>query len=380
MRQNVNIAIVAGETSGDNLGAGLIREFRRHLDNASFEGIGGPAMQAEGMSSLYPMEKISIMGLDGLVRHLREILNIRANLVERFSKQRPDIFVGIDVPDFNLGLEYRLRAQGIKTIHYVSPTVWAWRSYRVKKIRRSVDHMLTLFPFEADFYRKHNVPVTCVGHPIADQVAAGGTVDTSEWSLDSSRDLVAVLPGSRRSEIERLGPVFAETASRLIRERNVHIVVPSASEQVKPVLKSCLLDHIPAEQVRTVDGNARQVLRRARVALLASGTAALESALVGTPMVVAYKISLASYLMVKAFSNVEHYSMPNHLLEKATVPEFMQADATADNLFRAVCDYLDNDALHADMRQQLNGILNSLCRNADVSAANAVMSELALSP
>ncbi|MFT5111677.1 MAG: lipid-A-disaccharide synthase [Parasphingorhabdus sp.] len=375
----VKIAIVAGETSGDNLGAGLIRELKLRLPDVQFEGIGGPAMQAEGMQSYFPMHKISIMGLDGLVRHLHEILGIRRKLIQLFLNSPPDLFVGIDVPDFNLGLELKLRTSGIRTLHYVSPTVWAWRSYRIHKIRKAVGHMLTLFPFEADFYRDHNVPVTCVGHPIADQVSR----EKVEPLLDSSgkpivHPVIALLPGSRRSEIERLGPVFTQVALRLIQQFNVHIVVPCANERVRPVLHETILKHLPEDRCTAIDGNARIALRGAKVALLASGTAALEAALVGTPMVVAYKVSLASFVMVKVFSKVKHYSMPNHLLEQAPVPEFIQQQATADNLFNGVKYFLQNESERLALREKLLGIQTSLQLNADISAAQAVLTELEL--
>ena len=371
----MNIALVAGETSGDMLGAGLIREITRRVPDARFEGIAGPRMIAQGARTLHAMESISIMGLDGLFDSLRHILSIRRGLCERFINSRPDVFVGIDVPDFNLGLELKLRRAGIPTIHYVSPTVWAWRRYRIHKIRRAVGHMMTLFPFEADFYHRHGVPVTFVGHPLADRVEdVPASTARHRLSLPAEGRVVALLPGSRRSEVALLAEPFVEAARQLLATHaDLHFVVPCASPAIRERLEGLLTGFLPAARVTLVDGAAQLALRAADVALLASGTAALEAALTCTPMVVAYRVSATSYLMVRMFSTVTHYSMPNHLLEEPLVPEFIQGDATAPKLAGAVSAFLDDDGRRARLKASLAGIRGQLAVGADVRAADIVV-------
>lgn len=371
----MKIALVAGEASGDMLGAGLIREITRIAPDATFEGIAGPRMRAEGASSLYDMDAISIMGVDGLFRNLKKILTIRNGLYEHFIKTRPDVFVGIDVPDFNLGLEYRLRRAGIPTVHYVSPTVWAWRRYRIRKIRRAVDHMLTLFPFEASFYREHGVPVTFVGHPLADSVHRVGVSEARErLALEPGSRIVALLPGSRYSEIERLAMPFAGAARRLQdRGESLHFIVPCASDGIRDRLDAIFSRTLDHSSFTLIDGNAQLALQAADVALLASGTAALEAALSCTPMVVAYRVSALSYILVRMFSTVKYYSMPNHLLDTPMVPEFIQGAATAENLAAAVAEFLDHPQRCERMRRSLAGIRESLAVGADARAARVVV-------
>lgn len=371
----MRIALVAGETSGDMLGAGLIREIRKLVPEVEFEGIAGPRMIEQGARSLYDMDSISIMGLDGLFENLRKIISIRNGLFETFSKTRPDVFIGIDVPDFNLGLEYRLRKAGIPTIHYVSPTVWAWRRYRIRKIRRAVDHMLTLFPFEEAFYRRHGVAVSFVGHPLADRVLQVSRSDARD-RLDVAGDagVVALLPGSRGSEVSRLAGPFLDAARLLVeRDPGLRFVVPCASAAIRARLEDMLSGRPDARRFQLVDGNAQLVLRAADVALLASGTAALEAALTCTPMVVAYRVSVPSYLLVRIFSTVRHYSMPNHLLKHPMVPEFIQGSATASRLAGAVSELLVDSAKRHAMRDALAGIRESLALGADCRAARVVL-------
>ncbi len=371
----MNIALVAGETSGDMLGAGLIREITRLVPDARFEGIAGPRMIAEGARTLYAMESISIMGLDGLFNSLRHILSIRRDLAGRFIARRPDVFVGIDVPDFNLGLELRLRRAGIPTVHYVSPTVWAWRRYRVRKIRRAVGHMMTLFPFEADFYSRHDVPVTFVGHPLADRVEDVPAGEArSRLSLPRDGRVVALLPGSRNSEIATLGGPFIDAARRLLDGHgDLRFVVPCATPAIRDRVHQLAVDRLPADRIMLLDGNAQLAMQAADVALLASGTAALEAALLRTPMVVAYQVSDLSYLMVRMFSTVKHYSMPNHLLPKPMVPELIQADATGEKMAAAVAAFLDDASRREALRRALSGIREQLAVGADAHAARIVV-------
>jgi lipid-A-disaccharide synthase len=371
----MKIALVAGEASGDLLGSGLIREIRRLVPDARFEGIAGPRMVGEGARTFYAMESISIMGLDGLFKNLLNILSIRRGLHRRFVQSRPDVFVGIDVPDFNIGLEARLKSAGIPTVHYVSPTVWAWRRYRIRKIRRAVTHMMTLFPFEADFYEEHGVPVTCVGHPLADGISVLSREEArNRLDLPESEAVVAVLPGSRDSEIARLGELFVAAAQKLAEAHpRLHFVIPCARPDLRDRLHLMVRNVLPAGASTLVDGNAQLCLQSADVALLASGTAALEAALVGTPMVVAYRVSALSYAMVKMFSTVDHYSMPNHLLQRPIVPEYLQGEATADNLADAVGQLLEDPKRRQDFRSALAGIRDQLALGADRRAARIVV-------
>lgn len=372
----MNIGIVAGETSGDYLGAGLVHELLRYRPDAEFHGICGPRMQSLGLQSMFPMESISIMGVDDLLTSIRQILRTRRQLERFFLRNRPDVFVGIDVPDFNLGLEAKLRRHGIRTVHYVSPTVWAWRGYRIRKIRRAVDHMLTLFPFEADYYRRHNVPVTYVGHPIADEIDEHIDVGAARRRLgiDHAALVVALLPGSRVSELKRLGKIFIESANELKqRYPEAEIIAPMANEYTLRYF-SGLVETWGRAQIRIVTGQAREVMTAADVVLLASGTAALEAALLRKPMVVAYRVSAFSSYLVRLFAHVKHFSMPNNLLDEPLVPEFMQDQATVTNLVNAVATYLDEPLSRAAVAARFLEIWRSLRCGANQRAAEAVLS------
>ena len=374
----LRIAIVAGEASGDILGASLIRELRKHHANLTVEGICGPLMIAEGCVSYANMNTISIMGLDGLLGSLRKILRIRGALIARFLETPPDIFIGIDVPDFNLTIEEKLKSSGIRTIHYVSPTVWAWRGYRIHKIRRAVSRMLVLFPFEAKYYEKHNVPVTFVGHPVADDISMKSMSEARDsLGLPHDQQIVAILPGSRHSEVSRLASVFAQTAARLHRQfNNTCFVIPCASNQLRSIIENEFTLKLPQSCFEVIDGNALITLQSADAALVASGTAALECALVGTPMVVSYRMSFMSYQLVKFFSHVEHYSMPNHLLDGAPVAEFIQHDAKAENIEPAIARLLTDKNYNKQIRARLQTLLPILKCNASKTAAEAIIEVL----
>ena len=288
----LTVALVAGEASGDILGAALIREIRQHFPDARCYGIGGPLMQAEGFDSLYPMERLSVMGLVEVLERIRELLTIRKQLRLRLLADRPDVFVGIDAPDFNLALERSLKANGIATVHYVSPQVWAWREGRLKKIRHSVDHMLALLPFEADYYRDHGVPVTFVGHPLADQIALQPDQQAAQAQLGvtGSGPVIGLLPGSRKAEVGRLGELFLDTA-RLLRKDfpDARFLIPCANERRKKQLLP-VLGNYPDLDVTVFDGQAQAVMAASDAILIASGTAVLEAALHKKPLVVSYKM------------------------------------------------------------------------------------------
>lgn len=368
--------MVAGEASGDYLAAGLIRAIRDRVPDVGVEGIGGPMMAGEGARILYPMDTISIMGMDGLARSLWKILGIRRALAERFMRDPPDVFVGVDVPDFNLALERRLRRAGIPTVHYVSPTVWAWREYRVNKIRRSVDLMLTLFPFEADYFRARSVPVSFVGHPMSDEIPEVIDRAAARAALGIDAEyVVALLPGSRISELERLGMLFVEVAARLHEsgKRDIFFLAPFINTATKDYFAKLVAANAPELPIRLLASQSRQVLAASDLALLASGTAALEAALHKVPMVVTYKVSWFTSLMVRMFARVRYFSMPNHLLDDPIVPELMQDRATVARLWSEMDRYLSDEALRSETEQTLGRIPRMLRCGANDKAAQEVL-------
>ena len=371
----MKVGIVAGEPSGDYLGAGLINALVQRFPRMDIVGVGGPRMEEAGMKKLYDMERISIMGLDELFRSLHDILKIRKALLKYFSERRISVFIGIDVPDFNLGLEGKLRKSGIPTVHYVSPTVWAWRGYRIRKIKRAVSHMLTLFPFEAEYYQRHGVPVDFVGHPIADEIDVEYDKVHIRKTLSLppvGRHIVALLPGSRMVELQRLGELFIRVA-RALQDKieDIEFVAPFANPETRLYFTS-LLEKNSDVRVVVVDGQSRQVIASADAVLLASGTAALESALLKVPMVVAYKGSWLSGVLVKLLAHVEHFSMPNHLLDEPVVPEFFQSDANVDNLVAAMSRYLIDQEYRRAVSQSFGAIISLLRCDANNRAAQAV--------
>lgn len=376
----MKVGIVAGEASGDYLGAGLMAALKRRFPCIEFSGIGGSRMTAEGLRNFYPMERISIIGLDDLLKSLADILRIRRLLFEHFVEERPALFIGVDVPDFNLGLEQRLRKQGIDTVHYVSPTVWAWRGYRIKKIKRAVSHMMTLFPFEAEFYRRHGVPVSFVGHPFADEIDPVYDKQEMQKQLDIDArggQIIALLPGSRISELRRLGELFVQTAVSLTQKvQGLQFVAPFANQETMAHFSSLLRRH-PGLPVHVVEGRSRHVLAAADLALVASGTAALEAALLKTPMVVTYKGSWVSYALAKLLAHVEHISMPNHLLPEPIVPEIVQSAATVENLTGQLTLYLQEPERCRAAAEAFGTIIASLRCKANENAANTVAEILA---
>ncbi len=374
-RHPLRIALVAGETSGDQLGAGLIDAIRARYPHSCFVGVGGARMAAAGCQILFDMERISVIGLDGLFAKLPDIFRIRRQLRARFTAtdRRPDLFVGIDAPDFNLTLEGQLKRHNITCVHYVSPTVWAWRGYRIHKIRRAVDHILTLFPFEADYYQRHGVPVTCVGHPLADQISAPERTAARRRLGFGEGLLIALLPGSRRSEIKRLGAVFIRAARRiLVQHADAQFVLPfagpAAADEFERVVGS--LGDLP---VRTLDGDSRSALEACDVAVLASGTAALEAALLRRPHIVVYKLAAFSYWLMRRLRRVDYYSMPNQLLPTPMIPELIQSEASAANIAQQVDELLRDAARVADLERHFARLHQSLKRDANARAAETVL-------
>ncbi len=372
----LRVGIVAGESSGDNIAADLIRAIRERLPDAEFEGIAGPRMQDAGCVSLAPIEQLSVMGLAEVIAHLPALIALRRQLRRHFIASRPDIFIGVDAPDFNLGLERSLKQAGIPVLHYVSPSVWAWRQYRVRKIAASTDCILTLFPFEERFYHGHNVTARCVGHPLADRVA--DRVDKlqarNHLQLDPDRPLVALLPGSRVNEVKRLAPVFLQAAAWCHERRpDLHFAVPLATDRCREVFEQLLDDAGVAIPLTLVEGQGLEVMAAADVVLLASGTATLECLLVKRPMVVAYRLSPLTYQMMRMLIRTTLYSLPNQLAGKPVVREFTQHEVTAENLGREVMSLLEDPQRSAEMAATFAGIHNELRRDASRTAAGIVL-------
>lgn len=373
------IAIVAGEVSGDLLGAGLMRELKRRLPTVQFLGIGGQHMQAEGCRSLYVMDRLSVMGLEDIGK-IPTAFWIRRRLGSLLLAERPDLYIGVDAPDFNLAVEERLHAAGIPTIHYVSPTVWAWRGYRIRKIYRAVERMLTLFPFEARYYEERRVPVTFVGHPLADQIpdSYDQAAIRARLGLPAAGPIVALLPGSRTGELKRHAALFVKAAQWLYaRHPNLHFVAPFANRSTQVIFEQALVRaDARALPITRLLHQSRDALAACDVALLASGTATLEAALLKKPMVVTYKVSALSEILVKLFVRVKMYALPNHLAGRLLVPEIMQGAATPEALGRAVEQYLEHPAQAESVQAALAEMHKALKQNADARAAEAVMEVL----
>ncbi|VAW83231.1 Lipid-A-disaccharide synthase [hydrothermal vent metagenome] len=376
----MRIGIVAGEASGDLLGSGLIHAIKKQHPDAIFVGIGGPLMEEAGCKSLFPMERLSVMGLVEVLGRLRELFAIRSSLVDYFTQNRPDFFIGIDAPDFNIGLECKLKQRGIRTIHYVSPSVWAWRGYRIHKIARSVDLMLTLFPFEAKFYKESGVPVAFVGHPLADQIDLKPNQSEARDALllPQDRRIVALLPGSRSGEINRLARPFLEAAQLCFQQQpDLHFVVPLVSEKTKNLFERIVAEEEGYGQLplTVYKGNSRQVMLAADAILMASGTATLEAALLKKPMVVAYRVAPVTYWIARFLVKLPYFSLPNLLASKPLVDEFLQEDVTAQKLSEALLLNLDSaQKAVIEMGHVFEKIHLTLRQDASKRAAEAILS------
>ena len=362
MASRLRIGVVAAEPSGDRLGSGVVSALLRRVATLQLQGIGGPELSRLGLQSTCDIHDLSIMGLEDLWQKLPNALKIRNRLISDFQRNPPDLFLGIDSPDFNLNLERRLRQSGIPVMHLVSPTVWAWRSYRVRKIRKAVDRILVLFPFEEKFYEERGVPATFVGHPAARETAHLSKEGSRKLlDLAPNQKIVSILPGSRESEIRHLSSTFVASIRRLAEaDPTLFFLIPFASDRVKQQFLSLVSLEGLTRQIRLVDGQARECLSASDVALLASGTAALEAALVGCPMVVAYRVSELSYRLARALASTHIVSMPNHLMPEPLVPEFLQKDATEENLVPAIQQLLVDREAAEGMRCSLLGIQEAL--------------------
>lgn len=372
LRHPLKVALVAGEASGDILGAGLMQAIREHYPQVEFIGVGGPLMEAQGLQSYFPMERLAIMGLVEVLGRLPELLARRKRLIATLKQQQPDVFVGIDAPDFNLTIELQLREAGIKTVHYVSPSVWAWRQKRVLKIRQGCDLMLTLLPFEAKFYQAHQVPVEFVGHPLADSVPMQTDSLPAREQLGLSADVqvVALLPGSRGGEVAKLGALFVDTARFLLAEKPLlRFIIPAANQARRQQLEAILAE-APNLPIEILDGQSQTALQACDAVLIASGTATLEAMLFKKPMVVAYKLAPLSHWLLKKMVKSPYISLPNLLAAEMLVPEFIQDAATPEALGQAVLTQLRDGSKQTERFAELH---QSLRCDASQRAAQAVL-------
>lgn len=365
-KRKLKIGIVVGEVSGDTLGASLIRRFREQGIDAEFEGIGGPQMIAEGFKSYYPMDILSVMGIVEVLKDIRKLFAVRDGLVEAWTKDPVDVFIGIDAPDFNLRLSKSIKQRQlpIKTVQYVSPSVWAWRQGRVHGIKASIDLVLCLFPFEKVFYQKWQVPAAFVGHPLASQLPIQNPLAEAkqELGLDPAQKYIALLPGSRRGEIERLGPLVLDTAQILQQKHPEYIfLVPAINDARKQQIQA-LLQTYPESlqaQIRLMENTGsdskigRQVMNAADIVALASGTATLEAMLLHRPMVTFYKLHWLTYRIVKLLVKIQYYSLPNIIAGKKVIQELIQSEATPENLAAEIEALMNVEAAQIQAMQHL---------------------------
>ena len=371
------VGIVAGEASGDLLGSQLIIALRELMPQLHFTGIGGPRMEAAGMEVWFPLEKLAVRGYVEVIKHFFEIVGIRRTLRQRFIADPPDVFIGIDAPDFNLALELSLKTEGIPTVHYVSPAIWMWRRRRLHKIKRAVSKMLTLFPFEAPLYREAGVDVEFVGHPLTDMLdrVPRRAEAREQLKLPAAASVIALLPGSRQSELEHMSNLFIQTAKTIYaRMPKALFLVPLATRETREMFELALYRNEAAELPLTVlFGHAHEAMSAADAVLVASGTATLEAALLGKPMVISYKMPAASYWLMKGKGYLPYYGLPNILAEEFVVPELIQDDATPQNLSQALLNLLGDESVRNRLERRFAEISASLLRGAARHAAQAVL-------
>ncbi|OCG03659.1 lipid-A-disaccharide synthase [Gilliamella apis] len=379
--KQLTIALVAGETSGDILGAGLIRTLKKHHPNIKFVGIAGPLMQAEGCQAWYEMDELSVMGIVEVLGRLRRILAIRRDITKRLIDLKPDIFIGIDAPDFNLALEGKLKQAGIKTIHYVSPSVWAWKQKRVFKIKRNTNLILAFLPFEKAFYDKFDVPCRFIGHKMADDIPLepDQTAMRQQLGIPVDCQCLALLPGSRHAEVTLLSEPFLK-AAQLLRDKlpDLHIVVPLVNSKRRVEFEQIKAEIAPELKLQLLDGHAREAMIASNAAILASGTVALECMLAKCPMVVGYKMKAFTFWLAKKLIKTAYVSLPNILAGKEIVPELLQHDCTPENIANHVLPFLESD--NTELKATFLALHKQIRCNADEQAAQAVLDVLEDSP
>jgi lipid-A-disaccharide synthase len=376
MNKALRVGILAGESSGDILGAGLMSALLKQHPEITFEGIGGPLMTAQGLESQVPMERLSVMGLIDPLKRLPELLSIRKKLKQHFLQNPPDVFIGIDSPEFNLGLEIKLKQAGIPTVHYVSPSVWAWRGKRIKKIAKAVNLVLTLFPFEVDIYSRNNIPSCFVGHPIADIIPFNNNIldNKVKLNINSGSKVLALLPGSRKSEVERLAPAFLRTA-QLCKKHwpDLQIIMPCANLIRKKQVQTLVDNGFSDLAVMLTDGQSREVMAAADMVLIASGTATLEALLLKKPMLVCYRMGAISYAIISRLLKVPYFSLPNLLAGKKLVDELVQGEVNEDNLFNRIKELMEDEQKQEAIKKEYDKIHQTLRQNASKKAAQEIL-------
>jgi lipid-A-disaccharide synthase len=373
----LRIAMVAGEASGDTLGSHLMTALREHVKDVEFVGIGGPKMLTAGFDSWVQQEKLAVRGLVEVLRHFREIKSIRDALAKRLLADPPTLFIGIDAPDFNLGLERRLKSAGVTTVHYVSPTIWAWRPARISQIREAVSHMLVLFPFEEPLYRAAGIPVTFVGHPLADAIAEDNdrTAMRAQLRLPADGRVIALLPGSRQSELQYLSDLFIATAKLILHSQpKCRFLIPLATRETREMFEAALYRNQAIDLPFTsLFGHAQDAIVAADAVLVASGTATLETALLQRPMIIAYRLSPVTFAIARRMVRTPWVGLPNILAGEFVVPEFLQDDASAENLAQAMLNLLADDYVLKQLPQKFAHLRGQLKRNAAAQAATALL-------
>lgn len=375
--KKVIIGLVAGEASGDMLGAHLIAALKRRLPHAEFVGIGGPKMASAGMHIMFPMEKLAVRGYIEVLRHFREILGIRRKLIRHFKNNPPDVFIGIDAPDFNLTLESALKRRGVPTIHYVSPSIWAWRGERIRKIGRAVSHVMAIFPFEKPLYDAAKIPCTYIGHPLADFLPENPNrfAMREQLKLRQHAAVIAMLPGSRQSELHYMTELFIRTAQAIsAKNPAVHFLVPLVSRETRSYFEEALYRLGAQDLPLTIlFGHAHEAMVAADAVLVASGTATLEAALLMRPMVITYKMSPGSYRIMKRKGYLPYVGLPNILAGQFVVPEILQDDATPENLAQALLNVVGDQVVNEKLSLQFADMRRQLKQNAAEQAVAAIM-------
>lgn len=374
MRKPLRVGIVAAEASADQLGATVVEVLQKQYPGCEIVGIAGPQMQALGVLTLWDASQLSVMGLTEVLPKLLSILKIRRQLLKYFLQQPPDLFIGIDAPDFNLGVEEKLRKQGIKVLHYVSPSVWAWKAWRIHKIKRATNNLLCLFPFEVDFYRQHGHPAVFVGHPLAEKMPlhVDKTAAKIALQLDPNKPCLAVLPGSRQHELKHLLPAYLKTIALCKKKLStLQVILPLAHAELKALLKP-YAKALEVLGVQVLDGKAHAVLLAADAALVASGTATLEAMLAKTPMVVAYRLSCLSFWVARCLVKIRRFALPNILANKRVVPEFMQQQVVPQKMADALLAYLHDPALAEETKATFTTLHQALLTDTKAKLAHAI--------
>ena len=375
----LRIGIVAGEASGDLLGSHLIQALKKKRTDIEFVGIAGPKMMSEGALSLFSMERLSVRGYMEVIKHLFSLLRLRRQLLKHFLSNRLDLFIGIDAPDFNFWLERKLKRNGIKTIHYVSPSVWAWRKNRIKKIKNAVSHMLALFPFEPALYHGAGIPVTYVGHPLADILPMEPDTSAARegLKLKSSALVVAMLPGSRQSEVQQHAELFVKTAKLIYAEYpNAIFLVPLITRETRQIFELAIFHENESLPIQILFGHAHDAMEASDVVIVASGTATLEAALLKKPMVITYRMSEVSWQILKRMRLQPYVGLPNILAEKFIVPELLQDDSTPEKLAEATIKLISDTTYISEIKAEFTKIHFSLKQNSAEKAANVILAHL----